>query len=137
MNRSRMARLAGTALLAAGLAVALVPSATASGDQSALLTAMQRDLGLTADAATARIAQEAQASTADSRLAGTLGDSFAGSWFDSASGKLVVAVTDATRVGQIQSAGATARVVHRTAAQLDAAKGSLDAAGNSAPASVT
>lgn len=140
MNRSRMARLTGTAVLAVGLAVAFVPSAPAAPAQDmspALLTAMQRDLGLTADQVTSRIAQEAKANAADAALSGTLGSSFAGSWFDSSAGTLVVATTDASQVQRIQSAGATARVVQRSAAQLDALKSSLDRQVASAPASVT
>jgi streptogrisin C len=133
-----MARLACTAVLAAGLAAAFVPSATASPDTaSGLLTAMQRDLGLTADQVSTRIAQEAQANAADARLNGALGDSFAGSWFDSSTGKLVVAVTDAARVQQIQSAGATAQVVRNNLAKLDAVKATLDQRQASAPSSVT
>src|SRR2546423_10777596 len=127
MTRTRMARLAGTAVLAAGLAVAFVPSVNASpaadtAMSPALLTAMQRDLGLTADQVSARVAQEARANTAEATLNGHLGDSFAGSWFDSSAGTLVVAVTDASKAQQIQAAGATARVVQRSAAQLDALK---------------
>lgn len=138
MTRMRMARLAGTAVLAAGLAAAFVPSAAASTDTaSGLYAAMQRDLGLTADQVNTRIAQEAQANAADARLNGTLGDSFAGSWFDSKTGKLVVAVTDAARVQQIQSVGATARVVRNNLAKLDALKATLDQRQASAPSSVT
>jgi streptogrisin C len=142
MNRMRMARLAGTAVLAAALAAAVVPSAAATPASttampSALLTAMQRDLGLTADQVYARVAQEERASAADSQLAGRLGDAFAGSWFDSRIGTLVVAVTDAARVPQIQAAGATARLVQHNAAQLDALKASLDQRRASAPNSVT
>jgi streptogrisin C len=116
MNRTRMARLAGTALLAAGLAVAVMSpvAASAATDQAmspALLTAMQRDLGLSADQVYARVAQEAQANAAEAKLSGQLGGSFAGSWFDSSAGKLVVAVTDASKVSEITAAGATARVV--------------------------
>ncbi|MGG7380137.1 hypothetical protein ACQ7B2_15705, partial [Escherichia coli] len=73
------------AVLAAGLAVAFVPPATGSpipDSAPGLLTAMQRDLGLTADQVTTRIAQEQRASTALATLTGKLGDSFAGSWFD-------------------------------------------------------
>jgi streptogrisin C len=142
MNRQRIARLAGTAVLTAGLAVAFVSplaagAATDQGMSPVLLTAMQRDLGLTADQVYARVSQEAQASKADAALTGQLGNSFAGSWFDSSAGKLVVAVTDASRTQQIEAAGATARVVRHNAAALDAMKESLDSQQTSAPASVT
>lgn len=140
MNRMRMARLAGTAVLAVGLTVAFVPAANASpitDTASGLNAAMQRDLGLTADQVSTRIAQESQANAAEARLSGAFGDSFAGSWFDSSTGKLVVAVTDAARVQQIQSAGATARVVPNNLAKLDALQATLDQRQASAPSSVT
>ena len=140
MNRMRMARLAGTAVLAVGLTVAFVPATDASpitDTASGLYSAMQRDLGLTADQVSTRIAQESQANAAEARLSGAFGDSFAGSWFDSSTGKLVVAVTDAARVQQIQSAGATARVVPNNLAKLDAVKSTLDQRQASAPSSVT
>lgn len=142
MNRTRMARLAGTALLAAGLAVAFVPPASVSAapDEAmspTVLTAMQRDLGLTSDQVYARVAQESQANTAAATLTGALGNTFGGAWFDSSAGKLVVAVTDASRVQQVEAAGATARVVSRNLARLEAQKAGLDRVEKTAPASVT
>ncbi|HEV2780733.1 MAG TPA: S1 family peptidase [Actinophytocola sp.] len=140
MNRSSVARFAGAALLAAGLATTLsVPamSAPAAGQSTGMLAAMQRDLGLTAEGALARIDQENRANAAAQALTAQLGSTLAGSWFDAATGKLVVAVTDASRVQAVHAAGATARVVSRSAAQLDAQKSSLDAAEASAPKSVT
>jgi streptogrisin C len=140
MNRMRMVRLAGTAVLAAGLAVAFVPATGASpitDTASGLNAAMQRDLGLTADQVSTRIAQEATARSADAALSGQLGGSFAGSWFDSSTGKLVVAVTDASRTQQVEAAGASARVVQHSLAQLDVAKTGLDGASATAPKTVT
>ena len=112
---------------------AAAPKAAAS---SGMFQALQRDLGLSADAAQTRIAHENAAGKAEKALAPDLGGSFAGAWYDSASGKLVVAVNSASRVHQVQAAGATAKVVKLSAAQLDAEKASLDKAVNSAPASV-
>jgi len=134
-----MAWLAGTALAAAGLAASVVaPAAAAPAAQaSGMFAAMQRDLGLSADQASARIAKEATANSALQGLQGKLGDSFAGAWFDSSAGKLVVAVTDASRTQQITSSGATARVVSKSAAALDTAKARLDARAASAPSTVT
>lgn len=141
MNRTRMSRLAGAVLLAAGLATSLsspaVGAPQAGEAYTAMLQAMQRDLGLSAEAVVARIDQETQASAAEQALSSQLGGSFAGSWFDSSAGKLVVAVTDASRIGQVHAAGATARVVSRSVAQLDAQKSALDGAEATAPQSVT
>jgi streptogrisin C len=140
MNRRRMARFAGIALVATGLAASFAsPAASAPADTMApgMLAAMQRDLGLTVDQVYARVAQESRATAAEATLRDQLAGSFAGAWFDSTAGKLVVAVTDGSKVGQINAAGADARVVKHSAAQLDAMKTSLDARGASAPASVT
>src|SRR5437870_1152827 len=139
MNRMRTARLAGIAVLAAGLAsaVALPAAAAPAAAPTGMLAAMQRDLGLSTDAALARINQENQANAIAPALTSKLAGSFAGTWFDSASGRLVVATTDASQVGMIQSSGATARLVQRTTAQLDALKASLDQGITSAPKSVT
>jgi streptogrisin C len=142
MNRTRVARFAGAALLAMGLATSLsLPAMGApqagQAAYAAMLQAMQRDLGLSAEGVLARIDQETRASAAEQALTGQLGSSFAGSWFDSSAGKLVVATTDASRIGQIHAAGANARLVSRSAAQLDAHKSALDRAEASAPSSVT
>jgi streptogrisin C len=134
-----MARFAGIALVAAGLAASFASpaaSAPANTTGSGMLAAMQRDLGLTADQALARMGQESRATAAEATLRDQLAGSFAGSWYDSTAGTLVVAVTDASKVGQINAAGASARVVKNSAAQLDAAKSALDARVSSAPASV-
>jgi streptogrisin C len=120
------------AVMPAGSAAAAPKAAASSG----MFQALQSDLGLSADAAQTRIAHENAAAKAEKALAPDLGASFAGAWYDSASGKLVVAVNSASRVHQVQAAGATAKVVKLSAAQLDAKKVSLDKAVSSAPASV-
>jgi streptogrisin C len=139
MNRMSVARIAGTALLAAGLATSLSLPATATPQAASvgMLAAMQRDLGLTTDAALARIDQENVANAAAQTLTTRLGSDFAGTWFDSSTGRLVVATTNVARSQEIQSAGATAKVVQRSAAQLDALKSTIDARATSAPKSVS
>ncbi|WP_086822214.1 S1 family peptidase [Allokutzneria sp. NRRL B-24872] len=133
MKPKSAVRYVGTALLALGSAAAftLPAAAAATGDAFAspeMLTAMQRDLGLTADQATARVTNEMKAAEADASLRGTLGDSYAGSHFANGSAKLTVSVTDAAKADAIRSAGADVRVVARSAAQLDAVKSTLDKA---------
>jgi streptogrisin C len=139
MNRMSVARIAGTALLAAGLATSLSLPATATPQAASvgMLAAMQRDLGLTTDAALARIDHENVANAAAQTLTTRLGSDFAGTWFDSSTGRLVVATTNVARSQEIQSAGATAKVVQRSAAQLDALKSTIDARATSAPKSVS
>jgi len=137
MNRTRLARFAGAALLAVGLATTAVPAMAAPAGTSAMFDAMQRDLGLSPDAASARITLENRAAATGAALTSRLGSSFAGSWFDAATGKLVVATTDAARLQDITASGATGRLVARSAAQLDATQASLDARTANVPDTVT
>ncbi|GAA3993837.1 alpha-lytic protease prodomain-containing protein [Allokutzneria multivorans] len=133
MKPKSAVRYVGSALLALGSAAALTlpAAAAATGDAFAspeMLTAMQRDLGLTADQATARVTNEMKAAEADAGLRGTLGSSYAGSHFADGSAKLTVSVTDAAKADAIRATGAEVRVVARSAAQLDAVKSTLDKA---------
>ncbi|SDN36790.1 S1 family peptidase [Allokutzneria albata] len=126
-------RYVGSALLALGSAAALtLPAAAAApGDTFAspeMLTAMQRDLGLTAAEATARATNEMKAAEAEAGLRAALGDSFAGSHFAHGSAKLTVSVTDAAKADAVRAAGAEVRLVARSSAQLDAIKSTLDKA---------
>ena len=147
MNRNHVARMASALVLAAGLTTAFALPAAAAPNVAApdasgrvaslapgLVTAMQRDLGLTVDQIAVRLDQEAAATTAENSLRSRLGSAFGGAFFDSATGKLVVGVTDAAVSDAVTAAGATPRVVTHSQQQLDAAKSALDAA--SAPASV-
>ncbi|APU12480.1 MULTISPECIES: S1 family peptidase [Actinoalloteichus] len=139
MNRRFAARVTGAMVLAAGTAVGLsfpaVADPASDTDGSApqttaapeMLAAMQRDLGLTEAQATARIAQEAVAVTAESTLRGTLGTTFGGAVFDAELGKLVVGVTDAASADAVRAAGAVPTVVEFSASELDAIKAQIDA----------
>ncbi|WP_249227242.1 S1 family peptidase [Kutzneria sp. CA-103260] len=70
-------------------------------------------------------AQQDRAEAQVATLRTVLGSIFAGSWFDSAAGKAVVAVTDITSVPRLAAAGVEARVVTRSDAQLAAAADGL------------
>ncbi|MEU4658980.1 alpha-lytic protease prodomain-containing protein [Streptomyces sp. NPDC023723] len=95
-----------------------------------VLRALERDLGLTAEQATARLVNEAEAGTRAGRLRTTLGTHFAGAWVSgTTSARLTVATTDASHVAAIRAQGAEATVVKRTLADLRTAKERLDAAG--------
>jgi streptogrisin C len=138
MNRSKVARLFGIALLATGTAVALAVPATAapaSSGQSVdpqVLSAMQRDLHLTADQALARISMEQHATATEQTLRTQLGSAFGGAYIEGTS--LIVGVTDAAQAAKVTAAGATPKVVHNSETQLTAAKNALDTA--KAPANV-
>ncbi|MEU6131720.1 S1 family peptidase [Saccharopolyspora sp. NPDC047091] len=138
MSRKRTLRLASAALLVAGTATAAVsPAVAATPLDPDMLAAVQRDLGLTEQQARTRLAQEDTARRLDETLSRSLGDSFGGAHFDAASGALVVGVTDAAKLAEVEDAGATARLVRHSSAELDAAVAALDRAEASAPASIT
>lgn len=97
-----------------------------SGIPAEVLTALQRDLGLSAAQAVARGRQQSNADRLDEVLEDRLGDAFGGAFFDAKLGKLVVGVTDAGRAAQVSAAGAEPRVVKHSAAKLEGIKGRLD-----------
>jgi streptogrisin C len=134
-----LAGLAAATLLPAGITVALATPAMAKpapapapapaeAASPAMLAAMQRDLGLTADQARVRIAKDDAASRTEARLRKSLGGAFGGAYL-TASGSFVVNVTSSARAQEVTAAGATAKVVSRSEASLDAVKASLDRTG--------
>ncbi|MEU6669159.1 S1 family peptidase [Streptomyces sp. NPDC046727] len=106
-----------------GTAVSAKPAA------DGVVTAMQRDLGLTRKQAEARIAAERTAATLAPKVRRAAGDAYAGSWFDPAKGRLTVALTPAAPTAAretIEAAGAGVRTVAHSARQLDTAKARID-----------
>ncbi|MFE0252300.1 trypsin-like serine protease [Streptomyces sp. NPDC059010] len=106
------------------------PAADAVEPASAgLLQAMQRDLGLTKQQAKARLAAERTAMNLAPKARKAAGAVYGGSWFDSKSGRLTVAVTpdapEAT-VRKVRATGAAVRTVAHSARELDAAKARID-----------
>ncbi|WP_406692963.1 S1 family peptidase [Saccharopolyspora sp. ID03-671] len=142
MKRRLAARIAGTVLVTAGTVAALTVPATATAPTAVpvagtLLEAMQRDLGLTEAQALDRLHLESAAQRTESTLRGALADAFGGAYFDSATGKLVVGVTDAARSEQVRAAGAEVRQVAFSAQQLTGVIDGLNAGKAQAPQSVT
>ncbi|GAB1516253.1 S1 family peptidase [Actinophytocola sp. KF-1] len=127
---NKFVRVLVTAAAVATAAVAVQTTAAAAPGRSAVadevLAAMQRDLGLTAAQATTLRAQQDRAVDLDVTLRGKLGADFGGSWFDAATGRLTVAVTDVARAAEVRKAGADAKVVRHSAAELDAIRAELD-----------
>ncbi|HEY8372543.1 MAG TPA: S1 family peptidase [Pseudonocardiaceae bacterium] len=139
MKPKKAARMLGAALLAAGAAASFSPATAGAAPDVAspeMFAAMQRDLGLTAEQATARLAQEKVANEAEKSLRGTLGAAFGGAHFDAAKGKLVVGITDLSVADKVRKAGAEPKLVSRSEAQLDSIKSKLDSV-TSVPAGVT
>ncbi|WP_030753049.1 alpha-lytic protease prodomain-containing protein [Streptomyces sp. NRRL F-5135] len=133
MRRSTVIRTGLSALLllgtwaTAGLAPATAASpAPEEPASAAMLTAMQKDLGLTPSQAEARLATEKTATAVEGKARRAAGSSYGGSWISSDSGKLTVAVTDRAKADAVRATGATVRLVEYSASRLDAAKKRID-----------
>jgi streptogrisin C len=125
------------AFLAAPASAETITAAPAPGGEAAsvaMLSAMQRDLGLNQDAAKARIVSDDSASRKELALRKKLGSSFAGAWLGADSKSLVVAVTSSAKSAEVTAAGATPTVVKHSESKLDAIKAGLDKAATKAPA---
>ncbi|MFE6610381.1 S1 family peptidase [Amycolatopsis sp. NPDC057786] len=132
MRRRIALAIGGAAVLTASLTTAaLAPVAQAS---PGLIAAMQRDLGLTAAQASARLTQEMTASRVLPAAQQAAGAAFGGAWFDPARGKLVVGVTDPAAASAVRQTGAEPTAVAISAARLDAAKAEIDRSVKTEPA---
>ncbi|WP_206433919.1 S1 family peptidase [Streptomyces sp. ADI98-10] len=134
MRHATVLRTGLSALLLLGAWAAAGPSSASAAPadsaqapaSAALLTAMQRDLGLSEGQARARLADERAATALEPKVRRAAGSAYGGSWFDAKAGKLVVAVTNAEKAGAVRAAGAETRLVEHSAARLDAAKARID-----------
>ncbi|MFE7587743.1 S1 family peptidase [Streptomyces gardneri] len=133
MKRTTPLRAAIAAVLltlglgAAQAGAAPLPEPSAAPSASAgLLDAMSRDLGLTAAEAEERLSAEKAAVAVEKAARRSAGAAYGGSWFDAATGRLVVAVTDRTEEAGVRALGADTRLVRHSAAALDRAKARLD-----------
>jgi streptogrisin C len=125
-------------LAAVGLATATPASASpATAESAELVHALQRDLGLTRAQAQQRLVTQEASLRLDAVLTAKLGDDYAGSWLEADSGRLVVAVSDPARAGDVRTAGAEARVVTRSLAELEATRATLQGLDPAALAGVT
>nr|WSZ95467.1 S1 family peptidase [Streptomyces sp. NBC_00857] len=134
MRRTTVIRTGLSALLllgtwaTAGIAPATAASPTAEAPASAgLLSAMQKDLGLTKSQATARLSAEKTATAVEGKARQAAGSTYGGSWFTPDTGKLTVAVTSDRNADAVRATGATIRLVKNSARQLDTVKERLDA----------
>ncbi|MFD7655554.1 S1 family peptidase, partial [Actinosynnema sp. NPDC059797] len=119
------------ALVAAG-ALTTTAQAAPADQTTQILSAIQRDLGLDADRARARLASDQRSGDTARTLRKRLDARFGGAWIDS-SGTLTVGVTgQAADVAQ----GVRTKLVQRSERDLDAVKAALDANVAEAPKSV-
>src|SRR3712207_4808093 len=87
---------------------------------------MKRDLGVSAEEATARVQRAKWASGVATQLRSTSGDSYGGSWLAKDGTTLNIAITDPALADDVRAAGAQPKLVKRSVAQLDSAKKALD-----------
>ncbi|MGY6656811.1 S1 family peptidase [Amycolatopsis sp. TRM77291] len=139
MKITKLLGVAATAALATGALVTGTPAAASSDNllNAEMVPALQRDLGLTADQALARIQSETAAGALEQSLASALAGSFGGASYNEATGKLRVGVTDAAKLGQVLASGAEAELVRFSAAQLDSTVDKLNAGERAADGAIT
>ncbi|KAK1997577.1 trypsin [Colletotrichum falcatum] len=115
------------ALLAVILPVAYgAPTQAATSLHPKILAAMKRDLGLDAEAATARVAFEHAATDIVEQLRTSTGDSFAGAWISADGTTLNIGVTDEALAAEVTAAGATPAIVSNSLSKLEQAKQAID-----------
>ncbi|WP_410658467.1 S1 family peptidase [Amycolatopsis sp. lyj-112] len=143
MKITKLLGVAATAVVATGALVTGTPAAASSESSntallnSEMVPALQRDLGLTAGQALARIQSETAAGTLEQSLASTLAGSFGGASYNEATGKLRVGVTDAAKLDQVRASGAEAELVAFSASQLDSTVDKLNAGERNADGAIT
>ncbi|KAI6351175.1 hypothetical protein MCOR25_010092 [Pyricularia grisea] len=115
------------ALLAVVLPVVYgAPTETSTSLHPKILAAMKRDLGLDAEAATARVAFEHAAVDIIEQLRTSTGDAFAGAWVSDNGTTLNVGITDESLAAEVVAAGATPAIVSSSLSKLEQAKEALD-----------
>lgn len=100
-----------------------------------VLSAMQKEFGLTKSQAVARLAAEKTATAIETRAERAAGAAYGGSWFNTADNTLTVAVTDGEKAAAVRATGATVELVEHSERVLDATMKRIDAL--SAPAGVS
>lgn len=140
MKITKLLGVAAAAVATAGTLATVTPAAASSDTvplNAEMVPALQRDLGLTADQALARLKSENAATALEQSLASALAGSFGGASFNAATGKLRVGVTDAAKLDQVRASGAEAELVRFSAAQLDSTVDKLNAGERAADGAIT
>jgi streptogrisin C len=138
MERNVLLRIGAAAVLVVST-FSFAGPASAQQLSPGLVTAMQRDLGLTTQQAEARIGQETTAAKVAPAAQAAAGEAFGGAWFDASQGKLVVGLTDQSKAGAVRATGAETTTSTITASALDSVKAKVDgyAKAKAAPAGVS
>ncbi|WP_181773538.1 proprotein convertase P-domain-containing protein [Amycolatopsis pittospori] len=120
MRISTLAALLSTAtlVLTALPAAAVLPAQPPGAPPATMLDALSRDLGISHDAAAARLLAQDAAEEINRSLPARIREQSPGSWLDEATGRLLVAVTDDQAAAQTAALGATPVKVTRDRAEL-------------------
>jgi streptogrisin C len=135
MDRSTVAKIAAVAFSTALTATLTLQSGATAGPSiggaelapADMIAVVQRDLGLTAEQATAKLAADFAASATEAEIRNTLDETVLGGAWINSSGKLVVAITDRTVADEVRAAGALPMLVSHSEAELNSVMSSLDA----------
>jgi streptogrisin C len=92
-----------------------------------LVTALQRDLGLSEQEALARLDAEAEARTVAPAAQRAAGPAYGGAWFDAERGRLTVALTDDDRRQAVEATGARVVGAEHSMRRLEATMERVDA----------
>ena len=147
LKRESAAVSVGTALVVCGVAAAVGLAGVGTGSSGStaqaasvpqsVLEVMQRDLRLTAGQAKTRVEQEKNATALIPAVKAAAGTGYGGAWFNPATGKLNVGLTDLTHAPAVRAAGAEPVTVPNSEVSLNKTKAVIDAmAGQSAPKDV-
>jgi streptogrisin C len=123
----KLSSMSAAAALFAGLAVGHAEAADRDeGPSAEVVSAMQREFGLSEAQAKARMAFEAAVPAIEKSLKLELSDRFGGAWLNTEGNKLIVGVTNEADADLVRSAGAEPKRVKYTTAQLEEVKAGLD-----------
>jgi streptogrisin C len=106
------------------------------GAASALLSPLRRDAKLTPEQARARSRDEANAGRTAAALRNSLGNAYAGAWYDGSSRQLMVGTIDRRYISEVKAKGAEPKLMRNNLAGLNGAKARIDRMGSTAPSAV-
>jgi streptogrisin C len=106
------------------------------GASSVLVPPLPRDVKLTAEQARVRAREEASASRTVASLRSSIGNAYAGAWYDAANHKLVVGIIDRTYMAEVRAKGAEPKLMRNNLAGLNGAKTRIDRMASAAPSAV-
>jgi len=99
------------AFVSAGAAPAGTGNGPGKAGDTLVLSALERDLSISRDDASARVTRQKWAGNTERMLSDVLGDDFGGAWLGADGRQFNVAVTTRAAAAQVRAAGGTPRLV--------------------------